>query len=86
MLPIVCSLHRLFQDMELTDSQTVEFYMVGNSRAVANTSLGQITLDPIQVNVTTSLTGLRGLKGFTTIESVDVLGGTQQALNLGIAG
>ena len=72
--------------MELTDSQTTEFLMVGNSTAVASTSLGQITLDPIQVNVTTSLTGLQGLKGFTTIESVDVLGGTQQALNLGIVG
>ncbi|KAF8135624.1 hypothetical protein EV363DRAFT_1429344 [Boletus edulis] len=69
---------------ELTDSRTTEFLMVGNSTAVASTSLGKITLDPIRVNVTTSLTGLQGLKGFTTIESVDVLGGTQQALNLGI--
>ncbi|KAF9245017.1 hypothetical protein BU15DRAFT_85819 [Melanogaster broomeanus] len=69
---------------ELTDSKTTEFLMVGNSRAVANTSLGQITLDPIKVNVTTSLNGLQGLNGFTTIGSVDVLGGTQQALNLGI--
>lgn len=72
--------------MELTDSQTTEFAMVGNSTAVASTSIGQITLDPIQVNVTTSLAGLQGLKGLTTIESVDVLGGTQQALNLGING
>lgn len=53
---------------------------------MANTSIGQITLDPIQVNVTTSLTGLQGLKGFITIESVDVLGGTLQALNLDIIG
>jgi hypothetical protein len=60
--------------------------MVGNSRAVANTSLGQITLDPIKVNVTTSLNGLQGLNGYTTIDSVDVLSGTQQALNLGIDG
>lgn len=60
--------------------------MVGNSTAVANTSLGQITLDPIRVNVTTSLNGLQGLKGLTTIESVDVMGGTQQALNLSIDG
>ncbi|KIJ67573.1 hypothetical protein HYDPIDRAFT_180379 [Hydnomerulius pinastri MD-312] len=69
---------------ELTDSEITEFLMVGNSRAVANTSIGQITLDPIKVNVSTSLNGLRGLKGYTTIGSVDVLGGTQQALNLGI--
>ena len=60
--------------------------MIGNSTAVATTSIGQIKLDPIRVNVTTSLTGLQGLRGFTTIESVDVLGGTQQAINLGIIG
>ncbi|KAG8213772.1 hypothetical protein J3R82DRAFT_10483 [Butyriboletus roseoflavus] len=69
---------------ELTDSQITKFLMVGNSTAVATTSLGQIMLNSIQVNATTSLTGLQGLKGFTTIESVDVLGGTQQALNLDI--
>ncbi|KAH7888371.1 hypothetical protein F5I97DRAFT_2002257 [Phlebopus sp. FC_14] len=69
---------------ELTNSRTTEFILAGNSRAVANMSIGQITLDPIKVNVTTSLSGLQGLKGYTTIGSVDVLGGTQQALNLGI--
>ncbi|KAF9222628.1 hypothetical protein BS17DRAFT_802839 [Gyrodon lividus] len=71
-------------NLELTDSKITEFLMVGNSRAVVNTSMGQITLDPIKVNVTTSLNGLQGLNGYTTIGSVDVLGGTQQALNLGI--
>ncbi|KIK99094.1 hypothetical protein PAXRUDRAFT_30734 [Paxillus rubicundulus Ve08.2h10] len=78
--------HKSFSafNLELTDSKTTEFLMVGNSCAVANTSLGQIILDPIKVNVTTSLNGLQGLKGYTTIDSVDVLGGTQQALNLGI--
>ncbi|KAG1761975.1 hypothetical protein EDD22DRAFT_893760 [Suillus occidentalis] len=71
-------------NMELTDSTTTEFLMVGNSRAVANMSIGQITLDPIKVNVSTSLSGLQGLKGYTTIGAVDVMGGTQQALNLSI--
>jgi hypothetical protein len=75
-----------FIDMELTDSTTTEFLMVGNSRAVANMSIGQITLDPIKVNVSTSLSGLQGLKGYTTIGAVDVMGGTQQALNLSIDG
>jgi hypothetical protein len=75
-----------FVDMELTDSTTTEFLMVGNSRAVANMSIGQITLDPIKVNVSTSLSGLQGLKGYTTIGTVDVMGGTQQALNLSIDG
>jgi len=73
-------------DMELTDSTTTDFLMVGNSRAVANMSIGQITLDPIKVNVSTSLSGLQGLKGYTTIGTVDVMGGTQQALNLSIDG
>jgi hypothetical protein len=72
--------------MELTDSITTDFLLVGNSRAVANMSIGQITLDPIKVNVSTSLNGLQGLKGYTTIGSVDVMGGTQQALNLSIDG
>ena len=49
-------------------------------------SIGQITLDPIKVNVSTSLNGLQGLKKYTTIGSVDVLGGNQQALNLSIEG
>ncbi|KAG1762129.1 hypothetical protein EDD22DRAFT_1029175 [Suillus occidentalis] len=71
-------------NMELTDSTMTEFSMGGNSRAVANMSIGQITLDPIKVDVSTSLSGLQGLKGYTTIGAVDVMGGTQQALNLSI--
>ncbi|KAG1851680.1 hypothetical protein F4604DRAFT_1933963 [Suillus subluteus] len=71
-------------NMALTDSTTTDFLLVGNSRAVTNTSIGQITLDPIKVNVSTSLNGLQGLKGYTTIGAVDVMGGTQQALNLSI--
>ncbi|KAG6891741.1 hypothetical protein C0992_006161 [Termitomyces sp. T32_za158] len=47
-------------------------------------SLRQITLDSIKVNVTTALNGLKGLKGLTTIEKVDVQGGTQGGINLGI--
>ncbi|KAG2360040.1 hypothetical protein BDR07DRAFT_173733 [Suillus spraguei] len=54
-------------NMELTDSTTTDFLLVGNSRAVANTSIGQITLDPIKVNVSTGLNGLQGLKGYATI-------------------
>jgi hypothetical protein len=72
--------------MELTDSTTTEFLMVSNSRAVANMSIGQITLDPIKVNVSTGLGWVRGLKGYTTIGAVDVVGGTQQALDLSIGG
>ena len=64
----------------------VEFLLVGSSRAVANTSLGQITLDAIKVNVSTSLNGLKGLKGLTNIESVDVQGGHPDGIDLGIGG
>lgn len=63
-----------------------EFQLTGHSRAVANTSIGQITLDPINVNVTTSLNGLQGLKGMTNIETVDVTGGTLQGISLAIQG
>ncbi|EGO25193.1 hypothetical protein SERLADRAFT_448192 [Serpula lacrymans var. lacrymans S7.9] len=69
---------------QLTDSQTTDFRLVGNSSAVANMSIGQITLNPIKVNVSTTMYGLQGLKGYTTIASVDVVGGTQQAINLSI--
>lgn len=63
-----------------------EFLLVGQSRAVANTSIGEITLDSIAVNVTTTLKGLQGLRGLTTIGSVDVTGGTSQGINLAIGG
>jgi hypothetical protein len=62
-----------------------EFQLVGNSKAVANISIGQITLDPIKVNVTTGLWGLKGLNGgLTIIKSVDVMGGTPNAVILNI--
>ena len=60
--------------------------MIGTSRAVANMSIGQITLDGIKVNVSTTLNGLQGLKGMTTIDSVDVTGGTSEGIMLGIDG
>ncbi|KAF9484474.1 hypothetical protein BDN70DRAFT_872495 [Pholiota conissans] len=66
----------------LTNSDVTDFRLVGHSRAIANMSIGQITLDAIAVNVSTSLNGLRGLKNSTTIDSVDVVGGTSSAINL----
>jgi hypothetical protein len=62
-----------------------EFQLTGNSKAIANMSIGQVTLDPIKVNVTTGLWGLKGLQGgLTIIKSVDVMGGTTQAITLDI--
>ncbi|KAF4598358.1 hypothetical protein EYR38_006760 [Pleurotus pulmonarius] len=69
---------------ELTSADMAEFRLVGNSRAVANMSIGTITLDPIKVNVSTHLQGLQGLKGLVNIDSVDVLGGTTEGITLGI--
>ena len=62
------------------------FNLVGHARAVANMSIGQITLDPINFDVPSSLGGLRGLDGLVRIESVDVLGGSEGAISLGIDG
>jgi Protein of unknown function (DUF3712) len=53
---------------------------------VTNLSLGQIVLDPIKFDVTSSLNGLRGLKGSTVIDTVDVMGGTSDHINLNING
>ncbi|KAF7983257.1 hypothetical protein HWV62_22882 [Athelia sp. TMB] len=85
-LTIPSEMHSAFSTFttNLTDSLATSFQLVGNSAAVANTSIGVITLNPIKVNVTTSLFGLKGLKGLTVIESVDVTGGTPDAITLSI--
>ena len=72
--------------MNLTDSKTTPFQLEGHARALANTSIGQITLDPIKFNVSSGLSGLQGLEGRVTIDSVDVLGGSAEAIHLGIGG
>ncbi|KAH9961311.1 hypothetical protein BC827DRAFT_1260505 [Russula dissimulans] len=69
---------------ELTDLDYEHFRLEGNARAVANMSIGTLTLDPIKFNVSSGLWGLKGLKGLASIDGVDVLGGTQDALSLGI--
>jgi hypothetical protein len=71
-------------DAELTDLDYEHFRLEGNARAVANMSIGTLTLDPIKFNVSSGLWGLKGLKGLASIDGVDVLGGTQDALSLGI--
>jgi hypothetical protein len=71
---------------DLTMLPEADFQLVGNSSAVANMSIGQVTLNPIKVNVSTSLLGLKGLNGLTTIEHVDVVGGSTSAINLNISG
>ncbi|KAF9264250.1 hypothetical protein L218DRAFT_258531 [Marasmius fiardii PR-910] len=68
----------------LTSSDKADFSLVGKSRAIANLSIGQIELNSINFNVASGLNGLKGLKGLTTIESVDVQGGTTEGITLGI--
>ncbi|KAF9562767.1 hypothetical protein CPC08DRAFT_361960 [Agrocybe pediades] len=70
---------------DLTNSDVAEFRLVGAARAVANMGIGKITLDPIKINVTSHLDGLQGLKGMTTINSVDVAGGTSEGIKLDIS-
>ncbi|PFH51992.1 hypothetical protein AMATHDRAFT_74502 [Amanita thiersii Skay4041] len=68
----------------LTSSEITEFRLVGNARALANMSIGQITLDPIKVDVPTTLKGLNGLNGLVNINGVDVTGGTTDFIDLKI--
>ncbi|KAJ7209536.1 hypothetical protein GGX14DRAFT_451849 [Mycena pura] len=69
---------------DLTNMDVAFFRLVGHSRAIATLPIGNITLDPIDVNVMTSLQGLQGLKGMVNIESVDVTGGTTEGITLAI--
>ena len=62
------------------------FQLEGRARAVANMSIGQITLDPIKFNVSSGLDGLQGLKKLVRIGNTDVLGGSPDAIQLGIDG
>ena len=64
--------------------RNVAFQLVGHARAIANLSLGQVTLDPIKFNVTSGLEGLEGLQGLTVINGVDVVGGTTTGITLAI--
>lgn len=69
---------------DFTDSNTTTFSLIGAARAQSQTPIGLITLDPINVNVSTSLKGVQGLQGLVVIKSIDVMGGTADHLNLAI--
>lgn len=60
------------------------FQLEGHGSAVADMSLGTLTLDPIKFNVSSGLWGLKGLQGLVSIDGVDILGGTQEAMSLAI--
>ncbi|EIW52711.1 uncharacterized protein TRAVEDRAFT_134842 [Trametes versicolor FP-101664 SS1] len=68
----------------LTTTSHTPFQLQGHARAIANMNIGQVTLDPIKFDVTSGLQGLQGLNNLVTIGDVDVIGGTQDAIQLGI--
>jgi len=82
--PRAADAHFRVTDAELTDLDFEHFQLEGHARAIANLSLGTLTLDPIKFNVSSGLWGLRGLKGLVSIDGVDVLGGTEEAMSLAI--
>ncbi|KAH9835153.1 uncharacterized protein C8Q71DRAFT_764402 [Rhodofomes roseus] len=78
--------HDLFSmfNLNLTQQTQSDFRLVGHARAVANMSIGSIVLNPIKFDVPSQLKGLGGLQNATKISSVDVLGGTNDAMTLAI--
>ncbi|KAI0049858.1 hypothetical protein FA95DRAFT_1604022 [Auriscalpium vulgare] len=69
---------------DLTDLATEAFQLEGHAHTVADMALGRLVLDPIKFNVTSGLKGLQGLQNMVTIGGVDVIGGTSDAMLLGI--
>ncbi|BGP00846.1 hypothetical protein RTBOTA2_002159 [Rhodotorula toruloides] len=71
---------------DLTTTNGSRFLLVGNTSAVTDTPLGQVALTDIGFTVPAGLIGLESLKTYPTIiESVDVLGGTPDAILLNIS-
>lgn len=69
----------------LTASNNYTFMVAGNASTVTSTPIGNITLGGISFNVPTSLRGLQFLNSSaTTINSLDVTGGTPENLLLAI--
>ncbi|KIY74263.1 hypothetical protein CYLTODRAFT_363931 [Cylindrobasidium torrendii FP15055 ss-10] len=69
---------------DITTGNQVDFRLIGHAKAVAKLSIGTLTLDPIKFNVSSSLNGLQGLDGRTTIDAVDVYGGSSEGILLNI--
>jgi hypothetical protein len=69
-----------------TYSSSANFAAKGSAKAITDTPLGRVLLDGIAFDVTTGLAGLNGLLTYPTIiNSVDVTGGTSDAVSLGVA-
>ena len=83
----LCRLDRTFDQFtyDLTTTNGSTFILVGNTSAVTNTPLGQVKLEGIGFTVPAGLIGLESLAtNPTLIRSVDVVGGTPDAILLNI--
>ncbi|KAK0559809.1 hypothetical protein OC844_004162, partial [Tilletia horrida] len=74
----------MFQNA-FTYGDSAGFQLNGSAKALTNTPIGQVLLNGIKFNVPTGLRGLDALTKYpTVINSVDVLGGTRDALQLNV--
>ncbi|CAG8557724.1 10486_t:CDS:10 [Ambispora leptoticha] len=70
---------------ELTLAKEKDFTLAGTLGLIADTPLGQVTLNNIPFSAPTSLKGLQGLKSApVTVSNVVVHGGTKEFLDIGI--
>ncbi|KAE8231424.1 hypothetical protein CF326_g3562 [Tilletia indica] len=68
-----------------TYGQAAGFQLNGSAKALTNTPIGQVLLNGIKFNVPTGLRGLEALTKYpTVINSIDVTGGTRDALQLNV--
>ncbi|KAK0546638.1 hypothetical protein OC846_005187, partial [Tilletia horrida] len=74
----------MFQNA-FTYDESAGFQLNGSSSALTNTPIGQVLLNGIKFNVPSGLLGLDALTKYpTVINSVDVTGGTRDALQLNV--
>ncbi|KAL8277420.1 hypothetical protein RQP46_010142 [Phenoliferia psychrophenolica] len=71
---------------DLTTTNGSTFYLLGSTEAVTDTPVGQVKLTDIAFTVPAGLIGLQGLKEYPTLLlTVDVVGGTADAISLNIS-
>lgn len=72
---------------DFTTTNGANFLLIGNSSVITDTPIGQVLLTNIGFTVPAGLIGLSGLRDYPTeILSVDVMGGTKDAVVLAING
>ncbi|KAI8071002.1 hypothetical protein BC940DRAFT_345216 [Gongronella butleri] len=70
---------------DITSSKVATLGIAGSGGAMATTAIGNITMNGININVSTTMNGLQFLNSTpSVISKVDLVGGTQDALQLAI--